>query len=81
MVTETDELRDALNRAAMLYPEDADNRAALLRRIIHEGTVATLSQNENRLIERRRSIDTLSQSLSGVWDQSSVDELREDWPE
>ena len=81
MVTETDELRDALNRAAMLYPEDADNRATLLRRIIHEGTVATLSQNENRLIERRRSIDTLSQSLSGVWDQSSVDELREDWPE
>lgn len=81
MITESDELAEALERAAKLWPELADERGSLLRKIVDLG-VDDLDKRANaNLQKRKQAILKVAGSLSGVWPKNWRDELRDEWPE
>ncbi len=79
-VTETSEVAAALDDAALRWPEDASNRAALVRRLLVAGQAA-LQQERNAAAEARRAaIMRTSGALSGAFDDGHLEQLREGWP-
>lgn len=81
MITETDQLAEALDVASELWPDEQGERAALLRRLIAAGietvenTVATARE------ERIRTIREAAGKLTGVWPTNWRDELLDEWPQ
>lgn len=81
MITESDELAVALERAAKLWPELAQERTALLRKIVDLG-VEDLDNRANAKMEKRKqAILKVAGSLSGVWPENWRNQLRDEWPE
>lgn len=81
MITESDELAEALGRAAKLWPELADERSSLLRKIVDLGVDDLADRANANLEKRKQAILKLAGSLSGVWPENWRDELRDEWPE
>jgi hypothetical protein len=81
MITETDELAEALDRAALRWPELRDDRAALLRRILSEGAHHLADLDAERRARRFAAIRETSGSMSGVWPADAVERMRAEWPE
>jgi hypothetical protein len=80
MITETDQLASALDHAATVYPDLRDERAELLRRLIERG-IQSLESEYNEAIEaRRKAILEVAGSMSGVWPENYLEELRAEWP-
>ena len=80
MITETDQLANALDHAATVYPDLRDERAELLRRLIERG-IQSLESEYNEAIEaRRKAILEVAGSMSGVWPENYLEELRAEWP-
>jgi hypothetical protein len=67
MITETESLSAALERAAELWPEDASDKGRLLRRVLSAGIESVEAAQSNRLATRRAAIEQAAGSLSGVW--------------
>lgn len=80
-VTETDELRRALDEAARLWPEDRDDRGALLRRVLDEGIERIAARNEERMAKRLADIRAVAGSFSGMYPPGEAARLRDEWPE
>ncbi|MFT4305317.1 MAG: hypothetical protein QM604_00335 [Microbacterium sp.] len=80
-LTETDELARALDAAALLWPEDRGDRAALLRRLVRRGSEGVTAAAEDRLAARRVALRALSGSLPGVYQEGARRDLLEEWPE
>lgn len=78
-VTETDEVAEALDRAAARWP--GLSRAQLLVRLALEADRAAAERLEARRLRRRDAIVELSGSLTGVYEPGYLDTLRQDWPE
>jgi len=78
-VTETDDVADALDRAAERWP--GLSRSQLLVRLALEADHAAMHAGEARRQRRRTAIAELSGSLTGVYEPGYLDALRQDWPE
>ena len=74
VLTETDDLIDAIDAAAPLYP--GESRADVLRHLVHLGA-ATLAEQHDR---HRRIVHDRAGRHPGVYDPRYLEELREDWP-
>jgi len=79
MITETDEVAQALDDAARRWPEERNDRRRLLLRLVQEGHRAAVAEREVRAVARREAIDRTRGALTGVYGQGYLDELRDDW--
>jgi hypothetical protein len=80
-ITESDELRDAIDDAAKRWPEDRGARARLLLHLAHEGHRALKAQDAAREDRRRDAVRRTSGALTGAYDQGYLERLRSEWPE
>jgi hypothetical protein len=80
MITETESLSAALERAAELWPEDASDKGRLLRRVLSAGIESVETAQSNRLATRRAVIEQAAGSLSGVWPADWRSSVRDEWP-
>jgi hypothetical protein len=78
-VTETDQVAEALDRAAERWP--GLSRSQLLVRLALEADRAATEHLEARRLRRRAAIAELSGTLTGVYEPGYLDTLRQDWPE
>lgn len=81
LITETEAVARALDDAAERWPEDRDNRARLLVRLVQEGHRAVVHRHEDEVAARREAIASTSGAFTGMYEPNYLDELREDWPE
>jgi predicted YcjX-like family ATPase len=81
VLTETDELSDALDKAARVWPELHDDRAALLRRLVDEGTHTVAALDAKRRQTRLSAIRETAGMFTGMWPADAVQQMREEWPE
>ena len=81
LITETELVAQALDDAAKRWPAESGNRAKLLLHLLEEGHRAVIGQQEGLLRERREAVARTSGALTGLYGESYLDELREDWPE
>ena len=79
MITETDEVAQALDTAARQWPEDRRSRSRLILHLINEGHHALEAEQERRKAEWHQILER----TSGTFDYGPnyLEELREDWPE
>lgn len=80
MITETDELSQALAHAELLWPELRGQRSRLLRKILEVGAEQLIKRGDQTKIEKLKRIQYLAGSLNGVWPANWREELAEDWP-
>ena len=80
MITESDALAKAIDEAARLWPDAKDERAELLRRLIDRGIESIEAEHNERLEARKKAIKEVAGSLSGVWPENFLAELRAEWP-
>jgi len=80
MLTETDELADALRDAARRWPEDRERPAKLLLDLVREGHRAIAADEDRATAERLAAIDRTAGALTGVYPPGYLRQLREDWP-
>ena len=79
MITETDELAEALDAAAARWPEIASRRELLLR-LVKQGSAVIERDREDELERRRAAIRRTSGALTGVYEPGYLERLRDDWP-
>ena len=80
-ITETEDITDALQLAATVWPELVDKPGTLLRRLILAGRNALAHDSDAGKLTRTESIEATSGALAGVFGPSYLKELREaDWP-
>ena len=78
LVTESDELAQALDAAAARWP--GLSRSQLLVRLALEGSrAAELAQRERRE-QRRAAVRRHAGALRGIYGPDALQELREEWP-
>lgn len=80
-VTETDDLAQALDEAAVRWPHAAKSRARLLQLLAIEGAKVIGAQNEATRRARRHDIDECAGVLTGVFAPDELERLRGEWPE
>lgn len=81
MITESDDLATALDRAALVWPELHGDRAALLRNIVARGVESVNASDDQRRAGRRSAIRETAGSLPGVYPPGEAQRLRAEWPE
>jgi hypothetical protein len=81
MITETGELRAAIDAAAIRWPDLADNRAALVRRLILIGARSGAEEQAQRRLEFAAAVDAASGSMTGIYPPGAARRLAEEWPE
>jgi hypothetical protein len=81
MITETDDVEQALDEAALAWPELGGDRADLLRRLISEGAAVAHGARAERLADRRAAIHDTSGMFTGMWPADVTQRMRDEWPE
>jgi hypothetical protein len=81
VVTETDDVAQAIDDAARQWPEERGNRPRLLLRLLAEGHRAVTDERGRRVRQRREAIARTSGALTGSYGEGYLDELRDEWPE
>ena len=79
MITETDELAEALDAAAARWPEISSRRELLLR-LVAQGRDAIERERAEEVKRRRAAIRRTSGALTGAYEPRYLDRLRDDWP-
>lgn len=80
MITESDRVAEAINHGAVLWPELANDRGALLKELLEIGiseVARTLAEQE---ASKLQAIAAAANGLDGVWPQDWRVELRSEWP-
>ena len=80
LITETEQVAQALDDAAKRWPAESGNRAKLLLHLLEEGHLAVVGQRESAIRDRRQAVARTSGVLTGAYDKGYLDELRADWP-
>lgn len=80
MITETDELGEALVQAAELWPELRGQRGQLLRKILDVGCAEIKETSTADKASRIQQIKAVAGNLTGVWPVGWREELAGDWP-
>lgn len=79
VVTETDEVARALDRAARRWPQES-SRARLLVRLALHGDREVAAESESVLEQRLAAALRHHGALSDVYEPGYLEELRRDWP-
>jgi hypothetical protein len=79
MITETDEVAEALDVAAALWPNIASRRELLLR-LVARGREAVERERAEEIARRRAAIRRTSGALTGAYEPGYLERLRDDWP-
>ena len=80
MITESDQLARALDHAAKVYPELVNERAELLRCLIERGIKSLEAEYDEAIEARKKAIREVAGSMSGIWPENYLEELRNEWP-
>jgi hypothetical protein len=80
LITETDDIVEALDVAAERWPDEAGSRAALVRRLLMEGHRSLVDAEGRHRESSRAALDRTSGALTGLFGEGYLEELREDWP-
>jgi hypothetical protein len=80
MITETDQLTEALAQAAKIWPELAGQRTLLLRKLLEVGISTIERESAERTSRRLTQIQKLAGSMDGTWPTNWKQELGGDWP-
>ncbi len=80
-ITETDALARTLDAAARVWPEDRDDRSALLRHVLRWGAERVEEVSGQGDEAKRAAIRELAGSMSGVYPPDEAGRLKEEWPE
>lgn len=80
MITESDQLAEALDHAAKIYPDLRDERAELLRCLIERGIQSLDAEYNEKVESRKKAIREVAGSMSGVWPENYLEEMRAEWP-
>jgi hypothetical protein len=75
LLTETDELANAIDTAAALYP--GESRADVLRHLVQLGAESIAEQRDRR----RDTVRDRAGRFPGLYPAGHLDDLRQDWPE
>jgi hypothetical protein len=78
-ITETDELAEALDVAAVRWPEVGSRRELLLR-LVEQGRNVIERDRAEEAERRREAIRRTSGALTGVYEPGYLKRLRDDWP-
>lgn len=78
LVTETEEVAQALDDAAQRWPGDSDSRSKLLLRLVQEGHRAIVEHHEQELAARRDAVERTAGALTGAYGQDYLRKLRDD---
>jgi hypothetical protein len=81
LITETDEVAEAIDDAARRWPEFSGSRAKLLVRLVKEGHRALTEDKNGSRAARLAAIQRTSGVLTGTYDADYLERLRADWPE
>lgn len=81
MITESEQVAQALDAAAERWPAERDNRSTLLLRLLEEGHRAVLQQRARDVATQRDAVTRTSGILTGAFGEGYLAALREDWPE
>lgn len=81
MITETDDLSNALTVAAELWPESRGDKGRLLRRVLEAGIETVKQVQTDHRASRLALVEQASGSLTGIWPSGWRQELRDEWPE
>ena len=80
MITESEQVTQALDDAAQRWPTERGNRSKLLLRLLDEGHRAVLDQRARDVVTQRDAVCRTSGALTGAFGDSYLTALREDWP-
>jgi hypothetical protein len=80
MITETDQLAQALSRAEKIWPEFAGQRTLLLRKLLEVGIETIEREDTEKTKDRLNQIQKLAGSMDGTWPANWKQELDQDWP-
>lgn len=80
LITETEQVAQALDDAAERWPAERDNRSKLLLRLVQEGHRAVVGQREAAVRDRQDAVARTSGALTGLYGEGYLRELRKDWP-
>lgn len=80
MITESEQVAQALDDAAKYWAADRANRSKLLLRLLAEGHRAVLDQHTHHAATRRGAVARTSGALTGVFGPDYLATLRDDWP-
>jgi hypothetical protein len=80
-ITETDDIKDALEIARSTWPDLADKPGALLRQLIFVGRNSLARDHAVAAHKHAQAVEKTSGALAGVFGTDYLKELREDWPE
>lgn len=80
MITESDELSEALQSAAELWPEADGDKGRLLRNVLELGIEAVTKGRNDRRALRFAAIAHSAGSMSGVWPDDWRSDALDEWP-
>jgi hypothetical protein len=81
MITESEPIARALDAAASFWPEAADNRTELLRKILAEGLNVVNSKAAEQSAGRLAAIEKLVSISRGMWPADFDQQRKSEWPE
>jgi hypothetical protein len=79
MITETDQLTQALAQAEKIWPELVGQRTLLLRKLLEVGITTIERESAERTSQRLNQIQKLAGSMDGTWPANWKQELDQDW--
>jgi hypothetical protein len=81
MITETDLISQGLAQAANKWPELAEQRTLLLRKVIDLGLQTMELEAAKNSQVRIAAVEKLAGSMDGIWPSNWREELADDWEE
>lgn len=80
VITETDDIAAALADAAQAWPDAHGNANTLIRRLVQAGHQSLRHTREAALDERLERFERAAGSLTGVYGEGYLQQLRQDRP-
>jgi hypothetical protein len=79
-ITETQEIAEALDRAARHWPERASHRGQLLLHLVREGSCSLEHAEGEERLRRQAAVRRTAGALTGAYPPGYLKRLRDDWP-